>query len=284
MRTAQPKRQRGVPDGVPRWGAGTEGGRRNDRPKDRQGGCCTGRSRGLGSPVPKLEHADAQGARLGRPFFITTDEGADTVGSLCQASPEAGAAWAERMGEVLARVHGIELGAHPGLVEVLEHAEIGRFWPQVRQAAKAFAEAGVFDSRDVERFLAHAPPDAAGEALCHADFSGKQCVVSEGRIAAVVDWAAAWIGDPSIDLAIAASHWDLAGVTGASEAMLAGYRRVSPLPERYESIERAARMAFLVHVVGLWHEQGASSWRAAQLGGKLDRARALFADYAQRLD
>lgn len=235
-------------------------------------------------PVPAIEHADPRGERFGRPYLITADAGAETVDDRCASDPESSVGWADRMGKVLAEVHRLDLSANSEFAAALERADTQAFWPNVCEVAKAFARAGVFDPSDVERLVSQDAPNAAGEALSHADFSAKQCVASGDRIAAVVDWAAAWIGDPAIDVAIAAAHWDIARRPGGAQELINGYRRVASLPAQFESVDRVARMAFVVHVVGLWHGQIALSSRAGESSGKLAHARALFAEYARGLD
>lgn len=71
------------------------------------------------------------------------------------------------------------------------------------------ASTGLVDTDAVTAIWEHAltlPAHTGGPAWAHADLSPGNLLVRDGRLAAVIDWGAAGVGDPTVDLIVA---WNL---------------------------------------------------------------------------
>src|SRR5262249_22704361 len=118
---------------------------------------------------------------------------------------------------------------------------------ELHRLADAISDAGILTEQEVLRFKQRAMPDIPGASLCHGDFHTVQCVVDEGRIAAIVDWETAWAGNPLIDLAVATSSFEYSAPALALP-FLESYSRARPVPSDFASRYLPVRMA---HALGL---------------------------------
>jgi len=188
---------------------------------------------GVRVPEPLWSCRDA--AVLGRPFFVMRRVEGEAFGHrLVKAAAERGFgdALAAELGEELAKIHAVPFAA-PDLSFLPVPA-----LPPARERVAAYRDF-LDDLPDpapaVEWGLAwlerHAPPKGP-LALCHRDFRTGNYLVRDGRLAAVLDWEFAGVGDPDEDLGwFLAKCWRFgrtereAGGVGSREAFLAAYER-----------------------------------------------------------
>jgi aminoglycoside phosphotransferase (APT) family kinase protein len=81
---------------------------------------------------------------------------------------------------------------------------------------------------------AHLPPDAGEPSVVHGDFKLDNVLLdpSAGRVAAVVDWEMATVGDPLLDLG-----WVMMGWPDPGAASSNGYVDYTGMPSRAEMLD-----------------------------------------------
>lgn len=143
------------------------------------------RERGLAAPEPY--HYDETGALLPSPYIAI-----EYVEGSTELPP--GEEPVHQMAEQLARIHAID-GAGPQLAFLPRFAD--------RAAAQPALGAEPDDARRIRDALASAwpIPDRNRPALLHGDFWPGNMLWRAGRLAAVIDWEDAAVGDPLADLA-----------------------------------------------------------------------------------
>lgn len=166
----------------------------------------------LPAPIPVPTHAGRPSDRYPWPFF-----GARLLPGLEPAEAELNdadrVALGADLGRFLRALHDVELDLE------LPHDPLGRADMAVRvPRARACLE-------DVESAGVWKPPSLAGEVLVdaltlsppgagcvvHGDLHARHALVKNGRLAAVIDWGDACVGDPSMDLQLA---WSLLPPSG----------------------------------------------------------------------
>ncbi|MBM3950175.1 MAG: phosphotransferase family protein [Rhodospirillales bacterium] len=188
---------------------------------------------GVRVPEPLWLCADA--AVLGRSFFIMRRVEGEALGHrLVKTAAEHGFgdALAAELGEELAKIHAVPFAAPelsflaapsraPGLDRVMTYRDFLDDLPDPAPAVE-------WGLAWLER---HAQPQGP-LALCHRDFRTGNYLVADGRLAAVLDWEFAGIGDPDEDLGwFLAKCWRFgqvareAGGIGSRDAFLAAYER-----------------------------------------------------------
>lgn len=190
-----------------------------------------------GVTVPEPLWLEAEGAVLGKPFFVMRRIAGVAAGHKVVKDDSLGdgrAALAAALGRELARIHSItpprdDLGflampeGAPALASVAEF----RRWLDGHRAAHPALEWGL---RWLER---HAPP--RGQiVLCHNDFRTGNLMVDRTGVTGVLDWEFAAWGDPLADVGwFCAPCWRFgqrqneAGGIGPREAFYDGYERES---------------------------------------------------------
>ncbi|MCA9186044.1 MAG: phosphotransferase [Pirellulaceae bacterium] len=242
-------------------------------------------------PVPPVDAADVEGKLCGRPYLVMQSVGQRTVFDAVQADPDDNGGgndtWHEQMGQTLARIHQLDLHEHPQVVEELctSRYTVAAYWQSVRGLAVRFGEEGVLPQDSVQCFLQHDLPSVEGHRLCHSDFSERQCIVNEHRIAAVVDWESSWLGNPHIDLAIAQTQLELSRSPEIVDQFVAAYHLTlacvaDKITDRRLNV---VRMGVIVILLDRFGAQGRAAWQYVERSGRLLRAQQLFTFYAQRL-
>lgn len=203
-----------------------------------------------GSKVP-VPHAIAlceDAAVNGAPFYIMS-----FVEGLIPTDPQEVArrfdepalrAMGEHLIDTLVELHAIEpasvgladLGKPQGFIE----RQVRRFTGQIAQSKTR----DVPELEELARRLAASIPAASGAAIVHGDYRLDNCVIGDdGRIAAVLDWEMATLGDPLADVGMQIMYWaDTAGGTTPSAPGIAS-GSVTGLPgflTRGEAIDRYA--------------------------------------------
>lgn len=140
-----------------------------------------------GLPVPWPLYADSSGGLFPAPVLVTRYVGGEAV-----LTPAAPVEYAVQMADFLLRLHAVRWSGElpflrplPGLSER----------PAVLD--EALAEGMIRDA--LEPVWPPVPPNAP--ALLHGDFWPGNVLWREGRLAAVIDWEDAALGDPLADLA-----------------------------------------------------------------------------------
>jgi aminoglycoside phosphotransferase (APT) family kinase protein len=209
-----------------------------------------------GAPTPTVEHADPTGSVAGRPFLLMASAGGATVlDSATRPGPEGERLFGE-MGEILALIHGITF---PDSGDLRPEGRVPIDEDEQRRRVRAlgdWAEAQEYlDAAAAGRFRALPFPSWQGHSLCHRDFHAVQCVVSGGRIRAVVDWESAWAANAAIDLALTHAYLDSYAPDSLVRAFFAGDTSVRPLPEDYAALARPVRLAQALALARVWHGQ-----------------------------
>ena len=187
-----------------------------------------------GVPVPHLLYELQPADGLGHGYVMTWLSG-ETLGArivrdaaLAPVRPRLAAA----CGEILARIHGIDIVAN-GLAEVLPVVTpatlVGQTWARYR----GFATPQPMIDYTARWLLEHLPPPVAPR-LVHGDFRNGNLMVGPQGIVGVLDWEIAHLGDPMRDLGwLCTNSWRF-GVTelpvggfGTREALCEAYRQTS---------------------------------------------------------
>lgn len=159
---------------------------------------------GCALPSPPARWLDATGERLGRPGLIMRRErGTCDYGIVNGPLPvEVRADLARQFCDLLAQVHGVDWRAL-ALDEVLSdpgpeaaRMELDR-WERVLRADQLEA----YPELDLALHeLRATAPRSSQTALVHADFKPGNILVEDGRVACLLDWELAHLGDPLEDL------------------------------------------------------------------------------------
>src|SRR5262245_64393894 len=194
-------------------------------------------ARAAGVPEPEILAVLMPEDGFGDGFIMEWLEG-ETLGTRIVRDPSLAAIrpkLAEQCGEILARIHAIDLNAS-GLA-----ARLTRFSPEqcVRETWQHYQELDTPQPMiDVSaRWLLEHLPAAFEPTLVHNDFRNGNIMVSANGVVAVLDWEIAHIGDPMRDLGwICTNSWrfgrsDLpVGGFGTYADLFRGYERVSGKP------------------------------------------------------
>ena len=186
----------------------------------------------IGSPFYLMEYVEGLVLR-------TPQDGA-------QVSPDQAQVLSELLTSMMAAIHGTDLAAVGlesfGRPEGFMARQLAR-WQKQWELSKTQEVPG-FD--DLVRRLSDGLPARAGGTLVHGDYRLDNMLVVLGdqpRIAAVVDWEMATLGDPLADLGLTLMYWaDAADDAGSQLTVGAGVTR---LPGFYGRAEVARRYAEL---------------------------------------
>ena len=204
---------------------------------------------GTDIPVPRPVAICQDNAIIGAPFYLM-----EYVDGLVLRSPEDGGKivpdqarqLSERVVEMLAAIHGVDLDA-TGLTD------FGR--PDgylARQLARWQRQWELSSTREVpgyDRLVARlkaALPEEGDGALVHGDFRLDNMLVTLGArpaVAAVVDWEMSTVGDPLADLGLALMYWadprdaDLLAINvGAVVTSMPGFLTRAQVADRYAEL------------------------------------------------
>jgi aminoglycoside phosphotransferase (APT) family kinase protein len=181
-----------------------------------------------GVPVPRPVDSGADPAVLGAPYMITEYVAGETIGRrLLRDDRYAGArrAMAGELGRTLARIHGVPIGAVPGL-EAYEPLE------RLRADYDALGEPLPTIEIALRR-LERSRPAPVPETLVHGDFRTGNLIIAPGGLRAVLDWELVHRGDPREDLGwLCVKCWRFgsplpAGGFGGVDELLDGYAEVA---------------------------------------------------------
>jgi aminoglycoside phosphotransferase (APT) family kinase protein len=144
-----------------------------------------------GLPVPAPLYFDSTGERFAEPYLVI-----DYVDGAPEFAPSDPRDFVTRMATGLAELHTID-AAEPAVAALSQYTPI-----VVRQRGHERASR-VMDVDAIEARLDEAPlPQRNPSTLLHGDYWAGNVVWKDGRIAGVIDWEEARVGDPVIDVAI----------------------------------------------------------------------------------
>jgi aminoglycoside phosphotransferase (APT) family kinase protein len=157
-------------------------------------------------PVPLTYALCADAEVLGAPFYVMSKvDGTPyrTADEIAELGPDRTRAIAERMVDTLAVLHGV-VPAEVGLSEFGRPegflARQVRRWKQQLDASRSRPVEGI---DELHRLLAASPPDGSPPAIVHGDYRLDNLLVgADDKIAAVVDWEMATLGDPLTDVGL----------------------------------------------------------------------------------
>jgi aminoglycoside phosphotransferase (APT) family kinase protein len=163
-------------------------------------------------PVPRMVLLHEDSEPLGAPFFLmsyVSGEVYRTASQTASLGRERARALAHRLVDVLVTLHAVDPAA-VGLAEFgRPHGYLER---QLRRWGKQLAASTTrpLPSLDLltERLLASVPVSRR-HAIVHGDYRLDNTIVADDRIAAVVDWEMATLGDPLADIGLMTVYWDL---------------------------------------------------------------------------
>jgi aminoglycoside phosphotransferase (APT) family kinase protein len=193
-------------------------------------------------PVPRSYALCTDPDVLGAPFYVmSTVDGVAyrTADQLGAVGPARARAIAERMVGTLALLHAVvpaEVGlADFGRPEGFLARQVRR-WKKQLDASRSRPIAGI---DELHALLAANPPDGTPPAIVHGDYRLDNAIVDDGgRIAAVLDWEMATLGDPLADLGLLCVYWAQYEATGMGALTSAvstdgGFPSTDALVERY---------------------------------------------------
>ena len=192
-------------------------------------------ARSNGIPEPEVFYILEPGDDLGGGFVMEWLDGI-ALGARIVRSPdlaEVRPKLARQCGEILGRLHSIDLEAH-GLDRDLARLSAADFIEQTRGRYEALGTPQpMIDFTG--RWLTENLPESTEQTLVHNDFRNGNLMVDRTGVVAVLDWEIAHIGDPMRDLGwICTNSWRYGagpelpvGGFGAYEDLFAGYEATS---------------------------------------------------------
>lgn len=199
-----------------------------------------------GVPVPQVLAVLSDEDGIGDGILMEWRQG-ETLGSRIVRSPrlaEIRPALAYECGQILARIHGIDVGnLENGLgtaaLQTISPSELIHLNWDLYQELQTPQPMIDFTAR----WLLDNLPSTVKPALVHNDFRNGNLMISEDGIEAVLDWELAHLGDPMRDLGwLCVNSWrfgrnDLpVGGFGIREDLFAGYTSVSGIPVDAERV------------------------------------------------
>ena len=192
---------------------------------------------GTAVPVPEVLATAEAGEVIDSPLYVMSHVPGPVVTT--RTPPELlgrGREIGESLVDTLAALHSVDWRA-AGLAEMgrpqgFNRRHLQRMGRLVADPPPGFAE--------VEGWLGAHVPDESGATLVHNDFRlGNVILGPDGRVAAVLDWELATLGDPLFDVGYFLASWPAAGepltpTAGMGTAVLEpGYPTRAELAERY---------------------------------------------------
>ncbi|MEQ9451573.1 MAG: phosphotransferase family protein [Pseudomonadales bacterium] len=213
-----------------------------------------------GVPEPEVYHILVPEDGLGDGFIMQWLEGI-ALGARVVRAPELDEirpSLAYRCGEILARIHGIDLD-QTGLRQQLDLLTPADYLEQTWERYRQFETSQPMIDY-AGRWLQDHLPDDITPTLVHNDFRNGNIMFSPEGVVAVLDWEVAHIGDPMRDLGwICTNSWRF----GRTDLPVGGFGRYADLFAGYESVsgERVDPQR-----VKFWEVFGSFWWAIGCLG------------------
>ena len=197
-----------------------------------------------GAPVPAL--LDARRRDDGMAFMVLEAIEGETIARKIQRDPEferARPRLVADFGAALAKIHALDPGAAPGLVETDQILYYTGLLDDLGQPHPVLEL--------VRNWLIETRPPSARSCIVHGDFRLGNMIVGSDGLRAVIDWELAHLGDPMEDLGwLCVKAWRFGGV-----APVAGLGEYEQLFEAYEDAGGSSVDPAVVHwweVLGTW--------------------------------
>lgn len=197
-----------------------------------------------GVPVPRVYHLCQDAGVVGAPFYVMEL----VEGTVYRDKSQTAALTAERaramswaLMDVLADLHAVD----PGQVGL---ADFGRPEGYLdRQVARWGKQLAASRSREVpgidalHRTLGDTIPRSQRAAIVHGDYRLDNVIVDDrDKIAAVLDWEMAALGDPLADLGLLCVYWTELETLGGGNGLTSAVDSAAGFPAQDELIERYA--------------------------------------------
>jgi aminoglycoside phosphotransferase (APT) family kinase protein len=216
-------------------------------------------ARAAGVPEPEILWELTPEDGIGDGFIMEWLEG-ETLGARIVRDPSLAAIrpqLAEQCGEILARIHAIDLSAS-GLASRLSHMSPERYVHETWRRYQALDTPQPMLDFAARWLLEHLPTTFA-PTLVHNDFRNGNLMVSAKGVIAVLDWEIAHVGDPMRDLGwICTNSWRF----GRSELPVGGFGAYTDLFRGYERV--SGKRVDPKHV-RFWEIFGSFWWACASL-------------------
>lgn len=204
--------------------------------------------RGVPGPevVAVLDNEDA----LGPGFVMALVEGETVPQKILRDSLFAGirAEMASLCGDILARIHATPLNALPDLPRATAKDKLDQLH---RQYVAQKRPRPVFEL--AFQWLSRRVPAEPAPRLVHGDFRNGNLIVQPDRVAAVLDWERAFIGDPMYDVGwLCVGSWRF----GEIDKPVGGFGSI----DQFETAYRAAGGDFDITRARFWEVYGALDW------------------------
>jgi len=217
-------------------------------------------ARAAGVPEPEVLHVLGPADSLGEGFIMEWLDG-EALGARIVRDPALDAIrpkLAEQCGEILARIHAIDLRA-AGLEGKLARMTPEDFVRQTWLRYQAYQTPQPMIDFSARWLLEHLPKSYQ-ESLVHNDFRNGNIMVSPRGVVAVLDWEIAHVGDPMRDLGwICTNSWRF----GRSDLPVGGFGHYADL---FRGYERASGKAVDPAHVKFWEVFGSFWWSVGCLG------------------
>ena len=201
------------------------------------------RAASAGVPVPEVLWAPADPAVLGSPAFVMAHVEGETIARRILRDPEYADArprMAAQCGEILARLHGIDVSGLAPLRPPEGNPALEAL-DRYRAVLDTFGEPHPAFELGM-RWLGRRVPEPSRVTLVHGDFRNGNLIVGPDGVRAVLDWELAHMGDPWEDLGwLCVRSWRFggpgeAGGFGARSDLYAAYERTSGVAVDTEAV------------------------------------------------
>jgi len=230
---------------------------------------------GVRAPEPLFELSPSDG--LGEAYVMRRVGGTAIARKLLRDPPYAQARGriAGQLGEILARIHAVELADLPPLV----HREAADHIAGMRRALDALSQPQPVFELALSWLDRRRPPPIERPLLVHGDYRTGNYLADESGVTAILDWEGAHLGDPVEDLGwLCVKSWRFgavdkpAGGFGSREELWRAYERaggakVDPARAHWWEVFGTVRWGIICHQQA-WRHLGGSvkSMELASIG------------------
>jgi aminoglycoside phosphotransferase (APT) family kinase protein len=230
---------------------------------------------GVRTPLVLFELTAQDG--LGEGFVMQRVEGTAIARKLLRDPPyeKARTMIARQLGEILARIHAVDLADLPPLA----HREATDHIAGMRRALDALSQPQPVFELALSWLDRRRPPPSARPLLVHGDYRTGNYLADESGVTAILDWEGAHLGDPVEDLGwLCVKSWRFgavdkpAGGFGSRKELWASYERaggakVDPARAHWWEVFGTVRWGIICHQQAWRHLGGAvKSMELASIG------------------
>jgi len=195
----------------------------------------------LGFPVPRPYALCSDAEVIGAIFYVMelSKGRAYTNGALPEFGPSDRCSMYEQLVDTLADLHNID----PFAAGLGDFGKPGNYFErQVARWTRQYRDSQTDDLPEIERLIEYLPaslPEQSRTSIVHGDYRIDNVLFDEGKLAAVLDWELATLGDPVADFSYLAMQWMMpadgsAGLAGLDLVAL-GIPSLDEIVERYST-------------------------------------------------